>query len=231
MPDSIQWAAAHTRGPATIATCSISANRKQLATGSFISRVPSSLYSLSGGCCGCSFFEPFVFSHHAGCPQFGPPLLSHPCYRPAHTLGVTVITFRSRSRWSDFHYHDIRIIDPHRTYLSAQVPSKTAPAPLLRRGYQSACYRIAMDVAQLFNSLLLGPNIKVIKPRLPESVRTRGFAPTMITRNRGGRNWGARNRGARNWGAPCLAVFARHGISSATLQAANHTQLQRLHGS
>jgi len=78
-----------------------------------------------------------------------------------------------------------------------------------------------MDVAQLFNSLLLGPNIKVVKPRLPESVRTRRFTPTMITRNWGG----------RNWGAPCLVVFARHGIGAATLQTANYTQFQRLHSS
>jgi hypothetical protein len=38
--------------------CSISVNRRQPAIGLFISPVSSSRYSLSGGCCGCSFFEP-----------------------------------------------------------------------------------------------------------------------------------------------------------------------------
>jgi hypothetical protein len=40
--------------------CSILANRKQLATGSFISRVPSSRYSSYGGCCAFSFSNPRV---------------------------------------------------------------------------------------------------------------------------------------------------------------------------
>lgn len=37
--------------------CSILANRKQLATGSFISRAPSSHYSSYGGCCAFSFSD------------------------------------------------------------------------------------------------------------------------------------------------------------------------------
>lgn len=37
--------------------CSILANRKQLATGSFTSRGPSSRYSLSGGCFACTSCE------------------------------------------------------------------------------------------------------------------------------------------------------------------------------
>ena len=37
--------------------CSILANRKQLATGSFISRVPSSRYSSYGGCCAFLFSD------------------------------------------------------------------------------------------------------------------------------------------------------------------------------
>src|SRR3984893_15212501 len=37
--------------------CSILVNRKQLATGSFISRVPSSPYSSYGGCCAFSFSD------------------------------------------------------------------------------------------------------------------------------------------------------------------------------
>jgi len=44
-------------GPATIAACSILADRKQLATGSFTSRGPSSRYSFCGGCCGCTYCE------------------------------------------------------------------------------------------------------------------------------------------------------------------------------
>jgi hypothetical protein len=42
-------------GPATIAACSILGNRKQPPTGSFTSREPSSRYSLSGGCFGCTY--------------------------------------------------------------------------------------------------------------------------------------------------------------------------------
>jgi hypothetical protein len=49
---------------------------------------------------------------------------------------VTVKVFRSRSWWSDFHCHEVHIIDPHRSDFAAQVPSKTAPAPLLRRRHQ-----------------------------------------------------------------------------------------------
>src|ERR1700722_6185228 len=42
---------------ATLVTCSILENRKQLATGSFTSRGPSSRYSWSGGCFGCTYCE------------------------------------------------------------------------------------------------------------------------------------------------------------------------------
>ena len=87
---------------------------------------------------------------------------------------------------SDLHYHDVRIIDPHRTCLSGEIPSKTAPAPLLTRRHQPALNRVAMDIAKLFHPLALRPNIEIIKPRLPESVRM---------------NWRA--------GAPGLADFAR----------------------
>src|ERR1700730_13734190 len=53
----LRRARAPARGPATIAACSILGNRKQRATGSFTSREPSSRYSLSGGCFGCSYSE------------------------------------------------------------------------------------------------------------------------------------------------------------------------------
>ena len=43
--------------PATIAACSILGNRKHPATGSSTSRGPSSRYSLSGGCFGCTYCE------------------------------------------------------------------------------------------------------------------------------------------------------------------------------
>ena len=82
---------------------------------------------------------------------------------------------------SDFHYHDIRIIDPHRTYLSAQIPSKTTPAPLLRRRNQPALDRVAMDIAKLLDPLALRKNIEIIKPRQPESLRM----------NRCDMSWGA----------------------------------------
>jgi len=42
-------------GPATMAACSISENRRQLATGSFTSQGRSLRYSSSGGCCGCTY--------------------------------------------------------------------------------------------------------------------------------------------------------------------------------
>src|SRR6266436_5663860 len=115
---------------------------------------------------------------------------------------------RSRSWWSDFHYHDIHIIDAHLTYLSAQVPSKTAPPPLLRRRHQLTLDWVAMDIAKLFNPLAFCPNIEIIKPRLPESVRM-------------------------NWGAPGLAAFARpgsrrHDTPTRTLHTAHNAELQCL---
>jgi len=57
---------------------------------------------------------------------------------------------------------------------------------------------------------MLGPNIEVIKPCLPKSIRFLGNIHT--------------------GGAPCLAVFASHG-TAATIQTPNHTEFQRLNGS
>lgn len=76
-----------------------------------------------------------------------------------------------------------------------------------------------MDIAKLFNPFALGPNIEVIKPRLPESVRM----------NWGPMNWGDRDWGDRDWGAPGLADFARpgrrHDAPPGTLHTAHNAEL------
>ncbi len=51
------------------------------------------------------------------------------------------------------------------------ITSVAAPAPLFRRLHQSALYRIAMDVSQLFDSLVLRPNVEIIEARLPDGHR------------------------------------------------------------
>ncbi len=124
-----------------------------------------------------------------------------------------------RRRWMHCHYQNVRIINLHRAWLSAQIPSKTAPGPLFRRGHQPALHRIAMNVTKLFNPLTLCPNIEIIKPRLPESFRV---------------HWCARGQGARCQGAPGLAVFARpgsrrHDAPTRTLQTANQPKLDCLY--
>ena len=68
-----------------------------------------------------------------------------------------------------------------------------------------------MDIAKLFNPLALRPNIEIIKPRLPESLRMNWGFRDWGPRNWGPRNWGPRNWGPRNWGAPGLAGVARPG--------------------
>src|ERR1035437_10688455 len=56
-PSPKKWADNSYHWTATIPPCSTSANRKPQPTGSSMSQVPSLLYSLCGGCCGCTSCE------------------------------------------------------------------------------------------------------------------------------------------------------------------------------
>ena len=56
------------------------------------------------------------------------------------------------------------LVDKHRARFSETVEAKTAPSPQFRRTYQSSFDRVAMDVPQFFNLLLLAPHNEVIKP-------------------------------------------------------------------
>ena len=110
---------------------------------------------------------------------------------------MTVKAFRSRSWRSYFHYHDIRIIDPHRTCLSAQVRSKTAPAPLLRRRHQPTLDRVAMDGV----------------PQVSPGLRDLGFLPT------------ARLKGCGSW-LRAGPKFAKTGQTWGTLGSRLSAHLQ-----
>src|SRR5260370_757992 len=114
-----------------------------------------------------------------------------------HPIFISVLnkTFRSCRWWANCHHQNVRVINLHRPHFSRGVPAKTAPLPLFRRSHQSPRHGIAMNVAQLFDSLLLGPDIEVIKACLPEAVRLFGATNTE--------------------GAPGLAGFARPGNGAA----------------
>jgi hypothetical protein len=96
---------------------------------------------------------------------------------------------RSKSRRSNRHDQNVRVIDLHWTFLTIQVIPKAAPRPQLWRGNESALHRIAVNIPQLLDPLLLRPNVEIVKPCLPE--------PMWIKR--------------RTWGAPGLAGVARPG--------------------
>ena len=125
----------------------------------------------------------------------------------------------SRRPGTDRHHQNFRVVDPHRACLSTPVPAKAAPAPLFRCGYQSTRDRIAMDIAQLLNSLSFRPHVEVVVPRLPEPMRN-------------GRRVRRRNCCGRKWGAPGLAAFARPGNGGPRpFQTANEAKLQCLYRS
>jgi hypothetical protein len=59
------------------------------------------------------------------------------------------------------------VVDPNRPALPISVIAEAAPAPLLGLFHQPAFYRVAMNVAQLLNALVLAPDIVVVKPAQP----------------------------------------------------------------
>ncbi len=52
--------------------------------------------------------------------------------------------------------------------LTRQIVTVAAPAPVFRPGNQSADYRIAVNVAQLFNVFTFAPDVEILISRLPE---------------------------------------------------------------
>ncbi len=81
------------REPATIAACSILANRKPLVTGSFISREPSSPYFLFGGCFACTCSECSRERGAAGAMRAG----SFRCWRTPNGVGILRLRARDDS--------------------------------------------------------------------------------------------------------------------------------------
>lgn len=69
------------------------------------------------------------------------------------------------------HLQNVIIVDPHQPSLTKGIASKTTPTPVLRLQDQSPRYRIPVHVAQLFDSLLLRPNIEIVEARLPDGRR------------------------------------------------------------
>jgi hypothetical protein len=59
-------------------------------------------------------------------------------------------------------------VHPHRPGFVQKVETITAPTPFLRRIHQAPLYWIAMHIPQLLHALLAGPNVEVVKARLPE---------------------------------------------------------------
>src|SRR5258708_14673312 len=51
------------------------------------------------------------------------------------------------------HHQDFSIVDAHRPCVTIAIPTKAAPRPLLRRVYQAALDRIAMQVTKFLHPL------------------------------------------------------------------------------
>ena len=94
-------------------------------------------------------------------------------------------------------------------FLVAQVPAETTPRPLFGRADQTALHWIPMDVAQLLDPFLFSPDVEVVKPSLPEMMRS-----SLVHIETGG--------------APGLADVARPG-NPGTFQAATEPELESLH--
>jgi hypothetical protein len=86
-------------------------------------------------------------------------------------------TLHSSGESTNFRHQDIGVVDFDRADLSAEIPAEAAPFPFLRRIDQPARDRIAMNVSQLLDSLLLGPDVEVVKSRLPKMTGSRCRIP------------------------------------------------------
>jgi hypothetical protein len=69
------------------------------------------------------------------------------------------------------HYENVGVLDLNQTFFAIQIPTKAAPQPLFGCGDQSAGHGVSVDIPQLLDPFLFGPNIKIVKPRLPEVIR------------------------------------------------------------
>jgi hypothetical protein len=68
---------------------------------------------------------------------------------------------------ADLHLQYRPVIHPNGSRFTISIVTEAAPAPLLGFLHQSAPDRIAMNIAQLLDSLALAPNVVVIEPALP----------------------------------------------------------------
>jgi len=89
---------------------------------------------------------------------------------------------RSRCRRSNAHLHNFSVVHPHFPLLPIQLIPKAAPWPLFRFIHQTSRHWIAMHVAQLFDALMFGSNVEVVKSRLPNVSRTSGRERTLTAR-------------------------------------------------
>ena len=60
------------------------------------------------------------------------------------------------------------LVDLHRSGFSVGVVAKAAPDPKVGLAHQSTLHRIAMHVAQLFNTLAFAPYVEVVEALLPD---------------------------------------------------------------
>jgi hypothetical protein len=72
----------------------------------------------------------------------------------------------SRRRSRHAHLHKVTIIHSNQSRLSIFVVAKAAPWPLFGLLHRAPLHWIAMHVAQLLHSLVLGPHVEVIEARL-----------------------------------------------------------------
>jgi len=105
--------------------------------------------------------------------------MGHAVINPAHTLWSDSKYLSIAQPVVGFSYHDLRIIDSHRTCLSTQIPSKTAPEPPLRRIHQPTLNRVANEASQ--------------SARAPSEHWNHKTAPARIGQDE--QNWGARQAG------------------------------------
>ena len=107
---------------------------------------------------------------------------------PIPNLQLAIQSFEPRPRkmiflscwWIDLHHQDICIVNPYRAWLPEAIPAETAPGPLFGGLDQSSFDWVAVDVAQLFDSFVLAPDVEIVEAGLPEVVGS----PTHVSQRR-----------------------------------------------
>ena len=94
--------------------------------------------------------------------------------------------WQDRFRWAavplqiaELQFGGLLLIDENETSFVIGIVSKTAPWPLLRLQHQPALYRIAVDVAELLQSLGVAPDYEIVEPPLPHVSFSQPFIPEL----------------------------------------------------